>query len=136
MQLWFNTLKKQRRWWQGISEILRCTSEGKKLEDICEGVEELCPHQMRSFEIVMDNGPKHSSVNCKSSLSIYIPDLDLRLPLEMDGVITYILHLLLKLIRNLELIHVNLTCSAVWGLHLEMFSLQESIVLKNNQMKC
>ena len=54
----------------------------------------------------------------------------------MDGVITYILHLLLKLIRNLEIIHVNLTCSAVWKLHLEMFSLQESIVLKNNQMKC
>ena len=41
----------------------------------------LCPNQMRSYGIVVNDVPKHLSVNCASTHSIYIPSMDLRIPL-------------------------------------------------------
>ena len=49
----------------------------------------LCPNQMRSFVIIVDDVPKHQSVNCMLSHLIYTCIMDLRLLLKMDGVISY-----------------------------------------------
>lgn len=48
------------------------------------------PNQMRTFGLDVDNVPKHLIVNNESMYSIYTPDLDLRVSLEMDGNISYI----------------------------------------------
>ena len=45
---------------------------------------------MRLYRIVVDDVPKHLSVNCALTHSIYIPSMDLQIPLELDGVISYI----------------------------------------------
>jgi hypothetical protein len=48
----------------------------------------LCLNQLRSNGVVVDKVPMHLSKN--STHSIYFPELDLRLPLELDGVISFL----------------------------------------------
>ena len=50
----------------------------------------LCPIQMRSYRIVVDEVLKQLSVNCASMHSIYIPSMDLQTPLDVEGIISYI----------------------------------------------
>ena len=58
---------------------------GEKLENTL-----LCPNQMRSHGIEVDDVPRHLSVDGKSSHSIYIPADDVRLPLLLHGCISYL----------------------------------------------
>jgi hypothetical protein len=87
----------------------------------CQEPSLLCPVQMRPFGIVMDNVLNHLSVNCKFMHIIYILDLDLRLPLEMDGVISYINTHYSNESEIENCILVNLTSSAMSELHSENF---------------
>ncbi|MFO0446847.1 MAG: hypothetical protein ACK51L_04175, partial [bacterium] len=49
------------------------------------------PNQLRSNGIVVDDCPRHLSPNPeRATHSIYIPELDLRLPLSMKGIISYL----------------------------------------------
>ena len=96
----------------------------------CQKPSLLCPKQLRSFGIVMGNVLNHFSVNCKLMHTTYTPDLDLRLPLEMDGVISYINTHYTNQSEIENCILVNLTSSAMWELHSEMFFKQRSYCFK------
>jgi len=50
----------------------------------------LCPNQMRVHGVVVDNCPIHLSPNCSSTHSIYVPEHDLRIPLQLDGIVSHI----------------------------------------------
>ena len=51
----------------------------------------LNPNQIRMNGIVVDDIPKHLSINPESAMhSIYIPKHDLKIPLEMKGVVSII----------------------------------------------
>jgi hypothetical protein len=58
---------------------------GDKLENTL-----LCPNQMRSHGIEVDDVPRHLSIDGKSSHSIYIPAEDVHLPLLLHGCILYL----------------------------------------------
>lgn len=91
---------------------------------------------MRSVGIVVNNVPKHSSVNRKSSLPlIYILDLDLSLSLEMDGAISHINNWYPNESEKEICIHEVLTRSAVWEPHSKTFAQQEEILLKSGDVK-
>jgi hypothetical protein len=57
---------------------------GDKLENTL-----ICPNQMRSHGIEVDDVPRHLSIDGKSSHSIYVPAEDVRLPLVLHGCILY-----------------------------------------------
>ena len=92
----------------------------------------LCPNQMRSHGIVIDDVPKHLSVNCASTHSIYIPSMDLRIPLELDGVISYINTRYPNESEVENCTHISLTSSSVWEPHSEMFAEQEAIITNSS----
>jgi hypothetical protein len=48
----------------------------------------ICPNQLRSFGIVVDDTPKQFSP--KSTHSIEVPEDNLTIPLEMNGVVSYV----------------------------------------------
>jgi len=50
----------------------------------------ICPNQVRYNNIVVDDVPRHLSPNGNSTHSIYLPNEDIRLPLQLCGVISYI----------------------------------------------
>jgi len=50
----------------------------------------LNPNQMRSHGIVVDDCPTHLSPNQVSTHSIYFPEHDIRLPLQLHGIISYL----------------------------------------------
>ncbi len=50
----------------------------------------LNPNQMRSHGIVVDDCPTHLSPNQVSTHSINFPDQDIRIPLELHGIISYL----------------------------------------------
>ena len=77
----------------------------------------LCPNQMRSYRIVVDDVPKHLSVNCASTHSIYIPSMDLQIPLELDSVISYINTWYPNELEVENCTHISLTSSSVWEPH-------------------
>ena len=84
----------------------------------------LCLNQMRSYRIVVDDVPKHLSVNCASTHSIYILSMDLRIPLELDGVISYINTPYPNESEVENCTHISLTSSSVWEPHSETFAEQ------------
>ena len=88
----------------------------------------LCPNQMRSYGIVVDDVPKHLSVSCASAHSIYIPSMDLQIPLELDGVISYINTWYPNESEVENCTHISLTSSSVWEPHSETFAEQEAII--------
>ena len=88
----------------------------------------LCPNQMRLYIKVVYNVPKHLSVNCASTHSIYILRMDLQIPLELDGIISYIYTCYPNELQAENCTHISLTSSSVWELHLETFAEQEAIV--------
>ena len=88
----------------------------------------LCLNQMRLYGIVVDDVPKHLSVNCASTHSIYIPSMDLQIPLELDGVISYINTQYPNESEVENCTHIKLTISTVWEPHSETFTEQEAII--------
>ena len=87
---------------------------------------------MRSYGIVVDDVPKHLSVNCASTHSIYIPSMDLRIPLELDGVISYINTRYPNESEVENCTHISLTSSSVWEPHSETFAEQEAIITNSS----
>jgi len=51
----------------------------------------ICPNQARANGVVVDDVPRHLSYDGKSSHSIYFPSENVRIPLSLKGVISYIL---------------------------------------------
>ena len=92
----------------------------------------LCPNQMRSYRIVVDDVPKHLSVNCALTHSIYIPSMDLQIPLELDGVISYINTRYPNESEVENCTHIRLTSSSVWEPHSEMCAEQEAIIANSS----
>ena len=45
----------------------------------------LCPNQLRSHGVIVDDIPIHLAINGNSTHSLYFPTEDMRLPLEMHG---------------------------------------------------
>ena len=88
----------------------------------------LCPNQMRSYRIVVDDVPRHLSGNCASTHSIYILSMDLQIPLELDGVISYINTWYPNESEVENCTHISLTSSSVWEPHSEVFAEQEAII--------
>ncbi len=50
----------------------------------------ICPNQARYNGVVVDDVPRHLSHDKRSTHSLYFPDQDVRLPLWMKGVISYL----------------------------------------------
>ena len=92
----------------------------------------LCLNQMRSHRIVVDDVPKHLSVNCAWTHSIYIPSMDLQIPLELDGVISYINTRYPNELEVENCTHISLTSSSVWEPHSETFAEQEAIIANSS----
>jgi len=51
----------------------------------------ICPNQARVNGVIVDNVPQHLSKDKSSTHSIYFPLQDVRIPLELKGVISYLL---------------------------------------------
>ena len=92
----------------------------------------LCPNQMRSYGIVVDDVPKHLSVNCASKYSIYILSMDLQIPLELDGVISYINTRYPNDSEVENCTHISLMSSSVWEPHSETFAEQDAIITNSS----
>jgi hypothetical protein len=93
---------------------------GDKLENTL-----LCPNQMRSHGIEVDDVPRHLSIDGKSSHSIYIPAEDVRLPLLLHGCISY---LPTRYPTDYELENCKwliLTSDAVWDPYSDDFAYEE-----------
>ena len=80
----------------------------------------------------MDDVPKHLSVNCALTHSIYIPSMDLQIPLELDDVIYYINTWYPSESKVENCTHISLTSSTVWELHSETFAEQEAIITNSS----
>jgi hypothetical protein len=50
----------------------------------------ICPNQARTNGVVVDDVPRHLSYDGKSSHSMYFPNENVRIPLSLKGVISYI----------------------------------------------
>jgi hypothetical protein len=48
----------------------------------------LCPNQLRANGLIVDNVPKHLCHNCESTHSIYVPEMKLRISLELQEVMS------------------------------------------------
>jgi hypothetical protein len=91
----------------------------------------LCPNQMRKHGVVVDDAPQHLSET--STHSLYFPEAALRVPLRMNGVISYI-ETRLPTDRELETCtHVNMTSTEGWDPYSETFEQQEGIVSRRRE---
>lgn len=93
----------------------------------------LNPNQLRANGIVVDDTPIHLSSDGQSTHSIFIPDIDLRIPLQLDGIISYIPTRLPTSDEINNCLHVILTSSVDWDPYSEDFNRQEATALKKNQ---
>ena len=91
-----------------------------------------CPNHMRSYGIVADDDPNHPSVNCASMHLIYIPSIAFWVPLELEGVISYMNTQYPDESQVKKCTHVSLTSSSVWEPHLETFAEQEAIIANSS----
>lgn len=91
----------------------------------------LNPNQLRSNNLTVDDCPTHLSYQHSSTHSIYVPENDLTIPLELDGVISFVATRLpsMEEIRNCE--HVTLTSVVEWDPHSQDFNHQEKVVKTN-----
>ena len=71
-------------------------------------------------------------MNFASMHSIYIPSMDLRIPLELDGVISYINTWYPNELEVENCTHISLTSSSVWEPHSQMFAEQEAIIANSS----
>ena len=73
----------------------------------------LCPNQLRANGLILDDCPTQFNEN--SSHSIYIPSCDLRIPLELDGVISGVVTRQPTMAELDDLsLHVELTSDLEW----------------------
>ena len=72
----------------GVTYILD-VNNGFNMVDVLS-ISLLNPNQMRANGIMVDDIPIHLSLNASSTHSIFIPDMNLRIPLRLDGVISYL----------------------------------------------
>jgi hypothetical protein len=93
----------------------------------------LNPNQMRAHGIVVDEVPTHLSPNYNSTHSIYIPEQDLRIPLELDGVISYLPTRMPTMKEINDCTHITLTSTIAWDPYSEDFGNQEAIVQKKQR---
>ena len=87
---------------------------------------------MRLSGIVVDDVPKHLSVNGASTHSVYIPSMDLRIPLELDSIVSYINTQYPNELEVENCTHLSLTSSSVWEPHSETFAEQEAIIANSS----
>ena len=87
---------------------------------------------MRLYEIVVDDIPKHLSVNCASKHSIYILSMDLQIPLELEVVISHINTRYPNEPKVENCTPISLTSSSVWEPHSETFAEQEAIITNSS----
>ncbi len=88
------------------------------------------PNQMRMNGVEVDDVPKHLS--SKSTHSIYVPEYDVRIPLSMRGVISYV-PVRKPSVRELETCRwINLTSDMEWDPHSEEFELNEKLAQEND----
>jgi Reverse transcriptase (RNA-dependent DNA polymerase) len=90
----------------------------------------LNPNQMRSNGIVVDDVPLHLAQSDEATHSIYCPDIKLRMPLMMEGVVSYLptRKPTPHEIENCE--HIQLTGEEDWNPHSDDFASQEETVVK------
>jgi hypothetical protein len=100
----------------------------------CQEPSLLCPNQLRANGIVVDDVPTHLSFDLSSTHSLYVPHLDLRIPLSMSGVVSYVPTRLPSMAEIEQCVHVELTSSEPWDPHAESFELEEAKVSKMNQL--
>ena len=78
---------------------------------------------------------KHLSVNHASTYSILVSNLDLRLPMEQNGVISYVNTCYPNQLVLENCIHVNMTCPTVWEPNLKPLSEQKTLVTNNSDVQ-
>ena len=66
-----------------ILVINQCLYFGDRMDHVL-----LCPNQMRSHGIVVDDCPRHLSLNRSSTHSLFVPSCDVRIPLHLRGVMS------------------------------------------------
>ena len=93
----------------------------------CDGVKDslINPNQLRDNGLIVKDVPKHLSHDGSSRHAIIVPDLDLELPLKLNGVISY----LDTRLPTMEEIHsctwIDMTFAAVWSPYANSFEEDE-----------
>ena len=94
----------------------------------------LNPNQMRSYGIIVDDCPIHLSKNLASSHSIFIPESDLNIPLELNGVISFLPTRKPTATELEECDHIQLTSSVDWDPHSSHFKTEEQEAQNNRNI--
>jgi hypothetical protein len=89
----------------------------------------ICPNQLRHNGVIVDDIPRHlSSDHDKATHSIYVPDENFRIPLEMRGVVL-LFHTRQPTAEELETCRwLMFTSEAEWDPHSEDFMQNELVV--------
>jgi hypothetical protein len=91
------------------------------------------PNQMRAHGIVVYDTPVHRSHAGLSTHLIYVPELDLRIPLQLDGIISYLSTRLPSAAELENCLHVPRTSLVEWDPYSEDFNRQEDTAVKLQQ---
>ncbi len=93
----------------------------------------LCPNQLRSNGIVVDDVPKHLSLTPHAAThSIYVPNAGLRIPLTMKGVISYFITRTPSPQELESCTWIMLTSESDWDPHSDNFLIKE-LTFDNNE---
>jgi hypothetical protein len=90
----------------------------------------LNPNQMRSNGIIVDDTPVHLSHDNASTHSIFIPELNLQIPLQLDGIISYLPTRIPSADELETCIHIPLTSLVEWDPYSDDFNRQEEVALR------
>jgi hypothetical protein len=91
----------------------------------------LNPNQMQCNGLVVDDVPLHLSHDKEATHSVYFPDAKLRLPLLMEGVVSY-LPTRKPTSHEIETCdHLQLTAEDDWNPHSDEFASQEQTAMRN-----
>jgi hypothetical protein len=94
----------------------------------------LCPNQMRTFGVTLDDTPMHLAPQPKpSSHSIHSQDEDFSIPLSLKGVFSYFESRTPTLDELSTCRRVQLTDEFSWDPHSETFQEQEINVIEHNR---
>jgi hypothetical protein len=87
----------------------------------------ICPNQLRSNGIIVDNAPKRLSPNpLMATHSIFVPNDDLRIPTDLKGVISYFITQTPTLQEIETCKWIMLTSENDWDPHSDIFKIHES----------
>ena len=95
----------------------------------------LCPNQLRDYGVTVDDTP--TQYNKSSTHSLYIPDSDLRIPLELDGIISGFTTRAPtpRELDNTEL-HIEMLSDMPWNPNSKTFALTEDNAKDNRVQNC